>query len=275
MNENSTFEERSFPKTRQIIIDLGEIGKKVHTSKILIELDVTEGRTLIRDHKERTGKSISFTGWIMKCVGHAVNEHKEIHAIRKGKRKTIIFNDVDISVQVERVVEGHLRPMPFVVRKVNEKSVQEITTEIRVAQTVEIGDATLVFGSQEKLGLWERWFPSLPKFLRKFIWRKGKDPFTLKRIGGTVGITSVGMFGKFSGWPIPESPGLYPLLVALGGITKKPGVVGDKIQIREYLYATVLFNHDIVDGAPALRFIARLTELVEDALGLIEQGHID
>jgi pyruvate/2-oxoglutarate dehydrogenase complex dihydrolipoamide acyltransferase (E2) component len=117
MNENSTFEERSFPKTRQIIIDLGEIGKKVHTSKILIELDVTEGRTLIRDHKERTGKSISFTGWIMKCVGHAVNEHKEIHAIRKGKRKTIIFNDVDISVQVERVVEGHLRPMPFVVNK--------------------------------------------------------------------------------------------------------------------------------------------------------------
>ncbi|MFX1466793.1 MAG: dehydrogenase, partial [Promethearchaeota archaeon] len=61
MNESSTFEERPFPKTRQIIVDLGELGKKVHTSKMLIELDVTEGRRLIRDHKERTGKRISFT----------------------------------------------------------------------------------------------------------------------------------------------------------------------------------------------------------------------
>lgn len=80
MNESNTFEERLFPKSRQIIVDLGEIGKKVHTSKMLIELDVTEGRRLIFDYKERTGDRISFTGWIMKCIGQALSEHKEVHA---------------------------------------------------------------------------------------------------------------------------------------------------------------------------------------------------
>jgi len=275
MNESRTFEERPFPKSRQIIVDLGEIGKRVHTSKMLIELDVTKGREHIRKHKERTGERISFTGWIMKCIGQAVSEHKEVHAIRKGKRNVVIFNDVDISIQIEKIVEGYLRPMPFVVRKVNEKSVHEITAEIREAQNVEINDKTLLVGSQETQSRLERWFPSLPKFLRKMLWRKAKDPFYLKRIGGTVGITSVGMYGKFGGWPIPESPGLYSLLVALGGIAKKPGVVSDKIQIREYLYMTVLFNHDAVDGAPVARFIVRLTKLIENAFGLVEKKYMD
>ena len=72
----------------------------------------------------------------MKCIGQAVSEHKEVHAIRKGKRKVIIFDDVDISVQIEKVVDGQHRPMPYVVRKANEKSVKEITDEIQAARAV-------------------------------------------------------------------------------------------------------------------------------------------
>ena len=54
----------------------------------------------------------------------------------------------------------------------------------------------------------------------------------------------------------------------MGGIAKKPGVIGDKIEIREYLSMTIMFDHDVVDGAPAARFVARLTDLVENAFGL-------
>jgi len=35
---------------------------------------------------KRTGEQLSFTAWIMKCIGQAVSEHKEVHAIRKGFR---------------------------------------------------------------------------------------------------------------------------------------------------------------------------------------------
>lgn len=42
--------------------------------------------------------------------------------------------------------------------------------------------------------------------------------------------------------------GPLPLHFALGGITKKPGVIGDNIEIREYLSVSFLFDHDIVDG---------------------------
>jgi pyruvate/2-oxoglutarate dehydrogenase complex dihydrolipoamide acyltransferase (E2) component len=57
---------------------------------------------------------------------------------------------------------------------------------------------------------------------------------------------------------------------ALGGISKKPKVVDGKTEVREYLSVTMLFDHDVVDGAPAARFIARLAELVQDGYGLIE-----
>jgi pyruvate/2-oxoglutarate dehydrogenase complex dihydrolipoamide acyltransferase (E2) component len=267
MDLNGEYEERPFPKFRQVIVDVGELGKKVNTMKGLIELDVTKGRETIRDFKKK-GKQLSFTAWIMKCIGQAVSEHKEVHAIRKGKKKVIIFKDVDISVQVERVVRGQHRPVPFVVRKVNEKSVKEITDEIRSAQSEAAAEDTTVVKGEPG---WAKWLPSLPKFLRMYFWRKARDPFSLKRVGGTVGITSVGMFGRFGGWPIPESPGFYPLLVALGGITRKPGVLRDKIKIREYLSMTVLIDHDVVDGAPAARFVSRLAELVENGYGLTEE----
>jgi pyruvate/2-oxoglutarate dehydrogenase complex dihydrolipoamide acyltransferase (E2) component len=62
--------------------------------------------------------------------------------------------------------------------------------------------------------------------------------------------------------------GPLAILVIVGGITKKPGVLDDTIQIREYLHITVTVDHAIVDGSPLVRFIGRLTELLESAYGL-------
>jgi len=69
------FEEKPFPKLREIIVDTVEQGLKRHHMKGLIELDVTEGREYIRKHKEKTGEELSLTGWIIKCIGQAVNEN--------------------------------------------------------------------------------------------------------------------------------------------------------------------------------------------------------
>lgn len=41
-----------------------------------------------------------------------------------------------------------------------------------------------------------------------------------------------------------------------------------EIQVREYLKITVLMDHDVIDGAPAARFISRLNDLMKNAYGL-------
>ena len=88
-------------------------------------------------------------------------------------------------------------------------------------------------------------------------------------MGGTVTVTSVGMFGGgHSGWgltPTPES-----LALVVGGTAWKPAIVEGRIEPREILNLTVMFNHDVIDGAPATRFTRRLVELIESGCGLGE-----
>jgi pyruvate/2-oxoglutarate dehydrogenase complex dihydrolipoamide acyltransferase (E2) component len=109
---------------------------------------------------------------------------------------------------------------------------------------------------------------SLPRFVRMIYWRGFRtDPFRVKRVMGTAGITSVGMFARASGgWPI--SVGTHTVDLAFGGIARKPGVVGDVIAIRKYLQFSIYFDHEIIDGAPAARFASRLVELMENAFSL-------
>jgi pyruvate/2-oxoglutarate dehydrogenase complex dihydrolipoamide acyltransferase (E2) component len=277
MNDIGTYEEREFPAFRNPTIDTLDLGLKKHHVPLLLEIDVTEGRKFLRALKARTGEGISLTGWVMKCIGQAVSDHKHIHALRNGRRKLILFDDVDISVLVERSV-GHSSgrqsdtlPMPCVVRKANEKSVRQIHNEIRAAQEAPLEKDEVQIGARRNAraaGIFAR----MPRYLRNLIvWQRlARDPFLAKKTMGTVAVTSVGGIGKGSdyGWAIPI--GIHPLIIALGSIARKPGVVGDTIEIREYLSTTVLFDHDVIDGAPVARFVQRLKELLETCFGLSE-----
>lgn len=259
------FEEQVFPRDRVMVIDMFRVGMAKHTISGLMEFDVTEAREFIRKYRERTGERLSFTGWFIRCVGQAVSEYKQVQAFRKGKKKMIVFEDVDVLVTVERTVAGKRVPLPYVVRKANEKGARQIHDEIRAAQTTETEGGVIGSESDSRLA---RWMVKLPKFLRNILWRKYNDPFFAKRISGTVGITAVGMFGPGGGWPLTIR--LHPLDFALGGISQKPGVVKGQIRVREFISVTVMLDHDVVDGAPAARFIARLRDLVENGFALNE-----
>lgn len=54
------------------------------------------------------------------------------------------------------------------------------------------------------------------------------------------------------------------------GSSRKPAIVEDRIEPREILNLTVVFDHDVVDGAPAARFVERLVDLIESGAGLDE-----
>ena len=108
----------------------------------------------------------------------------------------------------------------------------------------------------------------MPRFVRLGFFRLLKwNPHWFKRLSGTVIVTSVGMFGRGGGWGLGFLP-LHTLGVLVGGISSKPAVHEGEIVIREFLNLTVSFDHDIVDGAPAARFVRSLADLVEGASAL-------
>lgn len=256
-----------FPKARIPTLDFLALGNKNHYVKSLIEVDVTEGRLNLLTHEQKTGIKLSFTAWLLTCIGKATSEHKAVHSIMQGRKKIVIFDDVDISITVEKSINGIKAPMPLVIRKTNEKNIFQINEEIRSAQKEELSGATVLGKNTVKRKM--KIYTSLPKFLRRFFTKKIlKNPFKVKQHMGTIILTSVGMFGKVHGWPIPTT--VHPLAFAVGGINKRAGVINNEIKIREYLTMTILFNHDVVDGAPAARFVSRLVFLIESGFGLNE-----
>jgi pyruvate/2-oxoglutarate dehydrogenase complex dihydrolipoamide acyltransferase (E2) component len=266
MKNIGEYKTETFPLSRIATIDIGQTGLKKHHIKALIELDVTEARKSIREKRKQSEK-ISFYSWLIKCISLAVENSRELQAVRKGRQKLILFDDVDISTVIEREVDGQKVPLPYVIRKTNVKSISEIYAEIRGGQKQSIeGEDDYVLGESKNRLLMKMYY-CLPGFIRRFIWNRIiSNPFLTKENMGTVMITSVGMIGKINGWVIPVS--VHPICFAVGSIIKKPGVIKDQIEIREYLYVTVLVDHDVIDGAPAVRALSKLTRLVESGYGL-------
>jgi pyruvate/2-oxoglutarate dehydrogenase complex dihydrolipoamide acyltransferase (E2) component len=255
----------TFPISRISTIDIGRASLKKHYVKALIELDVTEARKMIK--KKKLTEKISFNSWLIKCISHAVEEFAPIHGIRKGKRKVAIFEDIDISIIIETEIQGKKVPLPYVIRKTNEKSISDICSEIRSGQKQSINDEGDNVLGEKKNDFLMKFYYTMPGFIRRIIWRQIiNSPFLTKENMGTVSITSVGMMGKINGWVMPTS--IHPLCFAIGSVVKKPGVIDDRIEIRQYLYITVLVDHDVIDGAPAVRALSKLTKLVESGFGL-------
>jgi pyruvate/2-oxoglutarate dehydrogenase complex dihydrolipoamide acyltransferase (E2) component len=249
------------PPFRQLVIDGMDLAGRKHSVHGLIEVDVTEARARIRRIKERTGEGMSFTGFIVYCCARAVDEDKHLHAYLDWRNRLVLFDDVDVSLPVERRQGGRPVVLQTVIRAANRKSVEDIHREIRTLQRKELGETNW--------GRWLRWYVLVPRFIRSLFFRLAqKSPRLIKSFNGTVLVTSVGMSGATGGWGIPL-PG-HTLCITIGGIENKPVLVDGQLQSREHLRVTVSFDHDIVDGAPAARFTQRFASLVSDAAGLVD-----
>jgi len=228
----------------------------------LVEVDVTEARRRLRTIEAETGDRLSFTAFLAFCLARAIDDHPHVNAYRDWRGRVHVFEDVDVNVLVETTIEDERIGVPHVLREADRRSVWSLHDEIRAAQ--ESPDPT-------ELSWLERMAFRLPGFARRSVWRLPQwFPGRWKDVAGTVAITSVGMFGQGGGWAI--SPTNYTLQLTVGGISDKPRLVDGEIESRELLDLTVTFDHDVVDGAPATRFVRRLTELVEDAHGLGEDA---
>jgi len=252
---------------RRIWINTLELSWPPHAIYGLLEVDVTVARKTLAEHKARTGESLSFTAFLAVCLARAVEEHKEVQACLKGRRQLVTFDDVNVGLMIEHKVGEKTALMGHIVQGANRKTYREIHDEIRSVQSAPApaGRGMPAWFRSAMLLPW----PLSRLFMGLLRLNRQRDPTSFVSMGGTVAITSVGMFGGgYSGWgitPTPQSLGLV-----IGGIAWKPAVVNGRIEPREILNLTVMFDHDVVDGAPATRFTRRLVELIECGYGLDE-----
>jgi pyruvate/2-oxoglutarate dehydrogenase complex dihydrolipoamide acyltransferase (E2) component len=257
------------PRIRIPTIDAGRLRNNKTSMIGFLEVDVTDLRKKIKELR-RQNISFSFTSCIIKIIGDCVAANKHVQAALANDRKLVLFDDVDISISIERKLNETYFPFPLIIRSVDKKSVLEIDQEIRNAAEKGIEDEMDFFMPENRslgkmlLGL----FYGIPSKIRVFVMETIlRSPFRAKQVIGTIGFATVNITGRLSGWVFPDK-NPYSLYIALGSINKKPLVVQNEVKVRDVLNMTVIFDHNIIDGTPARNFMNTLVSKMEK--GIIE-----
>lgn len=251
---------------RRIWLNILDLPRPTLSMFGLLEVDVTVLREFIAVYKARTGETLSFTGYLAYCLARAVDEDKVVQSYRKGNNQIIMFDEVNVGLMIERQIGETRAVTGYVVRDASHKSYLDIHREMRTAQTTP--------ASGKQMPGWFRTGMLLPWPLSRLFnallgMTVRRDPTIHVSMAGTVGVTAIGMFGKgHSGWGLETTRHSLDLIV--GSTSLKPAVVEGRIEPRQILNLTVVFDHHVIDGAPAARFTRRLLELIESGVGLSE-----
>jgi pyruvate/2-oxoglutarate dehydrogenase complex dihydrolipoamide acyltransferase (E2) component len=238
--------------SRRAVIASATVTKDKNAIHCFTEVDITEPRDLIKKHFEKTGEKLSLTAYIVKCLSDVVKDFPQFNSFIKG-RKLIILDDITVSVLIEREIAGENVPEPIGIRQAQDKNYLQIHKEIREAKKQQSNKLGSLSG--------QTWIRLIPGFLlRSFIRIADRNVHMAKKYG-KIAVTAVGMFSKEPLWFIPH--GTATVLITVGSINKKVVESDNQFVSREHLCLTVSFDHDIVDGAPASRFMNQLIETIK------------
>lgn len=198
-----------------------------HTS-VMDEVDVTdlvEYRTKTKAVAEEDGVRLTYLAFVVKAVTSALKKHKGLNASYEESLEEIIIKKFyNIGIAVD-APHGLIVP---VIHDADQKGILELAKSI----------ADLSARGKEK--------------------HLHPDELT----HGTFTITNYGAFGSSYGVPIIRYP--ESAVLGIGAIQKKPVVVDDQIVIRSMMPLSMSFDHRIIDGADAGRFMNTLKKLLED-----------
>ncbi len=228
------------------------VSKEKNAIHCLTEIDISEPRRLMKEHSEKTGEKLSLTAYIVTCLAHTIKENPTLNSFIR-RNKIIILDDVTISVLIEREISGEKVPEPIGIKEAQSKSFSQIQSEIRKAQTQK----------DDKIGTLSgmAWIRFIPTFMLKSFIRIADKNITMAKRYGKIAVTAVGMFSKESAWFIPH--GSATVLITVGSISQKVIEIDGQFVSKEHLCVTASFDHNIVDGAPASRFMNRFTEITK------------
>jgi pyruvate/2-oxoglutarate dehydrogenase complex dihydrolipoamide acyltransferase (E2) component len=142
-------------------------------------------------------------------------------------------------VDVQTLIEIPTSDAPFglvhVVRDADIRTAKDISAEIRAvkADSTTTGGGRLLSSLAPALGR----VPGLYPLMNTGMSRSQRVHLAT----GTVQVTAIGMFGNGGGYAIAP-PNLASLLLVVGGVSRRPRVVGDRAEIREVLDLTLTFG---------------------------------
>ncbi len=156
------------------------------------------------------------------------------------------------------IVARALREYPYMNVRLADEEIQPLShINVGVAVDTERGLLVPVIRSADQKGIAE-----IGRTLRELAARAHAGKSTPDDLtGGTFTITNLGMYDIDSFTPIINLPECA--ILGAGRLHEKPAVHDGQICVRRMMILSLTFDHRLVDGAPAARFLQRIRQLVE------------
>ena len=214
-------------KRRMIARKMVAAKTRVPHALLVDEADVSgilAERAKLRELGEREGVRITILPFIMKAVVGALTLHPALNASLDEEREEVVLKKTfDIGMAVD-TEEGLVVP---VVRNADAKSVIELAKEIeRLSEAARGGNLA---------------------------------PSDLS--GGTFTVTSIGSIGGLFSYPVINVP--EAAILAAHKIVARPMVRDGEVVPRDMMYLSLSFDHRIVDGGAATRFLNEVVRRIE------------
>jgi 2-oxoglutarate dehydrogenase E2 component (dihydrolipoamide succinyltransferase) len=114
----------------------------------------------------------------------------------------------------------------------------------------------------------ERSLAEIEKAIRNFAERARDNRLELDDLrGGTFTITNGGVFGSLLSTPILNPP--QSAILGMHAIQDRPVARGGEVVIRPMMYLALSYDHRVIDGADAVRFLVTVKESLEDPAKLL------
>ncbi|HEU4784852.1 MAG TPA: 2-oxoglutarate dehydrogenase complex dihydrolipoyllysine-residue succinyltransferase [Ktedonobacterales bacterium] len=166
-----------------------------------------------------------------------------------------------------RAVIGALKAFPRLNAEVQgDEMLLKRYYDIGIAVGVEEGLVVPVLRDADRMS-----FAEIERQIAVFAEKARKNQLTLDEIrGGTFTISNGGIFGSLLSTPILNGPQVG--ILGMHKIEERPIALNGQVVIRPMMYVALSYDHRIVDGNEAVRFLVRIKELVEDPESLLLEG---
>ena len=111
-------------------------------------------------------------------------------------------------------------------------------------------------------------FDQIESTISDYAQKARQNKLTLQEMeGGTFTITNGGVFGSMMSMPIINRP--QSAIMGMHNIVNRPVAIGDQVVVRPIMYVALTYDHRIIDGSDAVRFLVRIKEQIEDPIRLL------
>jgi pyruvate dehydrogenase E2 component (dihydrolipoamide acetyltransferase) len=238
---------------RKDVFEFIEMTKYMPRVKEIIKLTGIRKITADRlSFSYRTAVHVTIT-MAMNMLEMVKLRHKLLPEIEKKVQSRVTYTDMLVKVLAQTLEE-----YPILNSTLEDEEIKILENiNIGIAVDTEIGLVVPVVREANKKSLTE-----IALLTRKLIEKAKSGNLALNEAtGGSFTITNLGMFGIDQGTPIINPPEIA--ILGVGRIAEKPVVIDGRIEIRPMMNVTLSFDHRVIDGALAARFLQNMKQKIE------------